>query len=172
MKKGDSLFQIIAATGHCLALTAALLFIASISTAIRSAHAVEELTYSPASEASPSLRLQLNEYLKENFKSDSSEYTLTSTDLNGDNLLEYILKRNNCGQYTNACTHLVIAEKQDELTLLSKIVAHRLMIGDGQSYGIKNLLAFNNPINAYIFDIYMWSPHEKMYILKPDKKRD
>ncbi len=172
MKKGVFLFHFIKATKLCSILTVALFFMALITSAIKPAHAIEELAYTPAKDSSPSLRLQLDVFLRGNFKSDSSEYTLTSTDLNGDNLLEHILKRNNCGQYTNVCTHLIIAEKIDKLTLLSKIDAHSLMIGDGKSYGIKNLLVFKNQTNAYNFDIYMWSPHEKMYILKPDKKRD
>ncbi len=134
--------------------------------------ALEDLSYTPASDGSPTLRLQLDDFLEKNFNSDSSRFVMSSTDLNGDNLLEYILKRKNCGQYTNICTYLIIAEKKEGLTLLSKISAHNLMVGDGKSYGIKNLLAFKNPSNAYDFDIYMWSPHEKMYILKPDKKRD
>lgn len=171
MKIEDSLYKI-TTTKLCSILTVTLVLVASITTNIKPSYAVEELAYTPAIDSSPSLRLQLDAFLKQYFNSDSSGYTLTSTDLNGDNLLEHILRRNNCGQYTNICTYLIIAEKKGELTLLSKIDTHRLVIGNDENHGIKNILAFNSQTNAYIFDIYVWSPHEKMYILKPDKKRD
>ena len=158
---------------RCVIITAALLLMVILLTSTeRPAFAIEELSYVPVNDIGPSLRLQLNAFLKQNFNSDSSDYVMAETDLNGDNLLEHILKRKNCGQYTNICTHLIIAEKEDELALLSKISAKHLMVGDDESYGIKNLLAFKNPTNDYDFDIYVWSPREKMYILGANEIRN
>ena len=170
MKKGSILFHTPAILKRCFVMGAAFLLLSI--TLITAANAVEELKFRPVIEAGASLRLELDPFLKQNFNSDSSDYLMADTDLNGDNLFEHILKRKNCGQYTNICTYLVIAEKGNDLALLSKISAQRLMVGDDKSYGIKNLLAFKNPTNAYDFDIYMWSPSEKMYILGADEIRN
>jgi|GEM_PF-3068931 len=172
MKKGIILSCITAIAKRCYTTTAALLTAALLTIPTQPSHAIEELKYTPANVTGPSFQLQLDNFLKENFNSNSSDYMIANTDLNGDNLLEHILKRNNCGQYTNICTHLVIAKTEDKVTLLSKINAHRLMVGDSEKYDIKNLLAFKNKTNAYNFDIYIWSPREKMYILEPRNKRD
>ena len=137
------------------------------------AYAIEEPRYTPAIEsAGPTLRLQLGKFLEQNYKSDIESYMIFDIDLNGDGLLEYILKRKNCGQYTKICTFLIIADRNDGLSLLSEINARHIMIGDGKSYGIKNILAFKNQINAYDFDIYMWSPREKMYTLNVGEIRN
>ncbi|MFP4098138.1 MAG: hypothetical protein ACLFP8_04415 [Alphaproteobacteria bacterium] len=135
--------------------------------------AVEELNYKPTTATiGASLKLQLDYLLKEKFNTESSDYLIADTDLNADNQPEYILKNKNCGQQAEQCPHLIIADMDNDLALLSEIKAKHLMIGNGKNYGISNILAFKNHINAYDFDIYMWSPQQKMYILEESKKRD
>lgn len=156
---------------RCFSKTTALFLLTNILF-ISPATALEELKYSSINDYSPSLYLQLESFLKKEFKSNASDYLIANTDLNGDNLDEHILKRKNCGKYTNICTFIIVVEKNGKPTLLSKINAQRLMVGNDENYGIKNLLAFKNPKNAYDFDIYMWSPDKKMYILAIGKTRN
>lgn len=140
---------------------------------IPSAKAFEELSYAPAKKTSgPSLYLQLKTLLKQKYKHDVADYLIAHTDLNADNLMEHIIKLKNCGKYTNICTYTVIIERNAKLDIISRINTNQLIVGDDQNYGIKNLLAFRNPKNAYDFDIYMWSPSEKTYILDAGKTRN
>ncbi len=121
---------------------------------------------------STSLRFQIDRFLAEHYKSDSSAYDIASTDLNKDGIFEHILRRKSCDTQKDACTHIIIAEKKDRILLLSKISARNLMIDSKFSYGIKNILAFKSEINDYDFDIYMWSPEQKLYIIAEQQTED
>tara|TARA_R110001592_G_scaffold16881_14_gene71715 strand:+ start:3332 stop:3814 length:483 start_codon:yes stop_codon:yes gene_type:complete len=134
------------------------------------AHAITPLKYSD--DISTSLRFQIDGFLKEQYNTDSSQFSIASFDLNGDGVQEHILRRKSCNLEENDCTHIIIAEKRDRILLLSKIRARRLMVDSKSSYGIKNLLAFKNELNDYNFDIYMWSPKEKLYIIVEQQTKD
>ncbi len=125
------------------------------------AYAVEPLQLKEIK--SPSLRLALNTFLKDS--SLPSDYLVAHTDLNKDGIDEHILKPKHCSDRSYNCQHIVIAEKEDHIVLLAKIRAREIMIATTYSYGIKDIMAFTNPVNEYNFDIYMWSPKEKTYIL-------
>ncbi|PCI56822.1 MAG: hypothetical protein COB36_00680 [Alphaproteobacteria bacterium] len=128
--------------------------------------AIEPLDYEK--KISPSLRYQIDLFLKETYDTTLSQYKIAGIDLNNDGINEHILKQRRCNVVTKQCTHLILAEKKNEILLLSKIKAYNLMIGGTNSYGIKDVLAFTNEINDYNFDIYMWSPSRKMYILRAE----
>lgn len=132
--------------------------------------ALEALKYE--NDLSTSLRFQIDQYLSEHYKSDSSAYDIARVDLNNDGIFERILRRKSCNTQKDACTHIIIAEKKDRILLLSKISAKNLMIDSKFSYGIKNILAFNSDINDYDFDIYMWSPKQKLYIMAEQQTED
>ncbi|MGH1404871.1 MAG: hypothetical protein ACRBDL_11585 [Alphaproteobacteria bacterium] len=131
----------------------------------QSVHAVQPLQYKEETK-SPSLKLSLNSFLKNNGNFPLSDYLIADTDLNKDGIDEYILRRKGCSDRDHSCRHLVFAEKQDTVILLTAINAREIMIATTYSYGIKDIMAFNNSINEYNFDIYMWSPKEKTYILE------
>ncbi len=130
--------------------------------------AVEQLNYKTSQSISPSLKYQIDSFLKQIYETDISLYNIASTDLNSDGIDEHILKRKSCDTSQNQCIHSIIAEKDGEIVLLSKIRAKNIIIGETSSYGIKDLLIFKNEINDYNFDIYMWSPSQKMYIMNSE----
>ncbi len=132
--------------------------------------ALEDLKYNH--KLSTSLQLQIDEFLEKQYKTNSSNYEVASVDLNNDGVLEYILRRKSCKRDNYECTHIIIAEKIDKILLLSKIGARKLMVDTSTSYGIKNLLVFKNINNDYNFDIYMWSPKKKMYIISEQHMKD
>ena len=131
-----------------------------------SARAVEQLNFSD--KISPSLKYQVNIFLEKTYKTDISLYNIAEIDLNNDGIDEHILKRKACNTKENQCIYSVIAEKGDEIILLAKIRARNIIAGETSSYGIKDILAFKNEINDYNFDIYMWSPSQKMYIINTE----
>lgn len=120
---------------------------------------------------SPSLTLQMNAFLQESYQVDSSLFDIAAADLNQDGVDEYILKRISCVHAGSVCSHMVLADQNNEMLLLSNIRARHLMVGATSSFGVKDLLAFENEINDYDFDIYMWSPAQKMYILKGENEQ-
>ncbi|PCI97172.1 MAG: hypothetical protein COB14_09385 [Alphaproteobacteria bacterium] len=130
------------------------------------AEALEPLDYNK--KISPSLGHQIDSFLEKTYDTNLSQYDVAGVDLNNDGIDEHILKQLLCNIQTKQCTHLILAEKQEDILLLSKIKAYNLMIGGTSSHGIKDVLAFNNKINDYNFDIYMWSPSQKMYILRAE----
>lgn len=117
---------------------------------------------------SPSLRLQIDVFLQGFYKTDSRNFDIASLDLNGDGVNEYILKRKTCAQAEAVCTHIVLADQKTKMHLLSSIRARHIMVGGTSNFGVNDLLVFENSVNEYDFDIYMWSPEQKMYILKPE----
>ncbi len=131
---------------------------------IPQASAVESLSYEK--QQSPLVTNLINNYLIKDYKTDISTFSIAEIDLNNDGIPEYILRQKKCGVAIRDCTHVILAQKNDEVLKLSEIRAQNLMVGGTFSYGIKDLLVFNDKINDYIFDIYVWSPKEKTYIMK------
>ncbi len=131
---------------------------------INTANAIEALNYNR--KISTSLKHQINLFLGNLYNNDISEYEISGIDLNGDGIDEHVLKSKKCDADNNQCNYLIIAEKRDEIILLSEIKAGNIIIGGTSSYGIKDILVFKNNINDYNFDIYIWSPEQKMYIMK------
>ncbi len=127
----------------------------------------EPLTYKTDYRAS--LRALLLDYFEQDEGSYKySDFSIAHIDLNNDGIDEHILKEKGCTEKKYDCLHLIMAEKTDNLILLGHINSRDLMIGQTYSHGIKDLLSFENPINEYKFNIYMWSPLQKKYIMSDE----
>ncbi len=131
------------------------------------ANAVEALNYNK--ELGITLEHQVNLFLNKNYNSNLSNYSIAAIDLNNDGLDEYVLREKRCIISKSQCYHLVIAENKNTIIELLKIKTQNIMIGETYSHGIKDLLVFKNQINDYDFDIYIWSPEQKMYIIKANE---
>ncbi len=138
----------------------------ALSVAPYSAGAVEQLDYSK--QISPSLKYQIGLFLEQIYDTDIDIYNIAKVDLNSDGLDEHILKRKSCDDSKALCIHSIIAEKNGELILLSKIMARNIVLANTYSHGIKDILVFKNEINDYNFNIYVWSPSQKMYIMNDE----
>lgn len=115
------------------------------------------------------LRVLLVDFLKtheDRYK--TADFLVAHIDLNNDGIDEHILRRKNCSDRNYECLHLIIAEKPETLILLGRINSREIMIGQSYSHGIKDLLAFQNHVNEYKFNIYMWSPRQKKYIMSDE----
>lgn len=140
-----------------------LLTLLSVFLLPRHAFALEALKFKE--DYSTTLKFQIDQFLQDELGTSASHYVMADVDLNGDGIDEHILKRKSCKTSVSTCTFIIIAEKDDRILLLSKISAKNLMVDGKVTYGIKNLLAFNSDRNDYKYDIYMWSPKEKLYIM-------
>lgn len=138
------------------------LIVLSLAT-IKTGYAIEPLSYKE--DISPSLKVALEAYLKDELKTDISLYKFAPTDLNSDGIDEYILKSKQCTEIENICKYLIIAEKKENILLLLQNNVKDIMLAGTSSHGVKDILVFQNTKNDFNFDIYMWSPQEKKYIL-------
>lgn len=130
----------------------------------KDARAIEPLLFHES--PTPYAHVKISKFLHDIFQTEVSDYKVAEIDLNGDGNKEFILKRKYCAGTNTTCIHLVLAQKKDEIVMLSNIPAKNLMIAGTKTFGIKDILAFKNEINQYDFDIYIWSPGEKKYIVK------
>ena len=112
---------------------------------------------------------KIDAFLSDRYQTEIASYNIATADLNNDGLDEYILKQLDCTQAQAFCNYIVLAEKNNEIIELSNIKAKNILISGTYTYGIKDILAFQNTINDYDFDIYMWSSKEKMYIIKKNE---
>ncbi|MGH1455228.1 MAG: hypothetical protein ACRBDI_00440 [Alphaproteobacteria bacterium] len=114
----------------------------------------------------------LNLYLQTTYKTKTSEYIIAQTDLNSDDINEYILKRAYCQkEKMPSCNHIIIAKTPHSFATIGNVRAHKIVISTTQTQNIRDILAFNDELNDYNFDIYMWSSDKNMYILKPNKTK-
>ncbi len=144
---------------------ALFLIVLSMAT-IKPCYAIEPLSYKD--DISPSLKVTLGAYLKDQLKTDISLYTFAPTDLNSDGQDEYILKSKQCTEIENICKYLIFAEKKENILLLLQNDVKDIMLAGTSSHGVKDILVFQNEKNDFNFDIYMWSPREKKYILSKE----
>ena len=126
--------------------------------------AVEPLSYHQT--PTPYVRVKVTDFLQETYETKVTDYVIAEVDLNNDGDKEFILKRKFCANQNTPCIHLILAKVKEEIVLLSNIKAKNLMIAGTKTFGIKDILAFKDEINQYNFDIYIWSPGEKKYIVK------
>lgn len=128
------------------------------------AYAMAELEFTRT--LPPHISIKLNFFLSQNFNTTVRDYEFSRVDLNNDNNDEYILRRTYCVEKELfACNYTIIGETKNNFVSLGQVRAKKLVISTTKTHHIKDILAFKNQLNDYDFDIYMWSPKEKMYIL-------
>lgn len=126
-----------------------------------SAAAAERLDYAPPG---PSATVALHAYLADQGKT-LDRYYVAATDLNKDNLNEYILKPKACG--AAACDYTVLAALSGgTLHEIGALRGRSLMLGNAYAHGVRNLMIFTTPGNDYAYTLYKWYPQENRY----DKK--
>lgn len=144
----------------CLALLLSVFF---ASAPLAQAYALEDFVFN--NKLGASTRLLLSDYLHKEFKKSLIEYEVASADLNGDQIEEYIARNSDCRVNQSSCQYLFFAQKEDRLLLLSRIRARYVMLGEGTTHGIRDLLAFRSHLNDYEYDTYSWDVEVGDYIL-------
>lgn len=119
----------------------------------------------------PSQRLQLHigAFLQ---TSDStlSAPVYAGTDLNKDGLKEYIVRDAACESGEAFCTYLIFADDGAGVLELGRVEARRLMLGNGYTAGVRDLLAAENPANDFEYQLYVWEPRQSRYTIKAEGK--
>jgi hypothetical protein len=109
----------------------------------------------PVSEPS---KILINQYLG----ADQDRFDIAPADLNEDGLYEFILKSRACSE-DGVCLYKILATSDGGPVEVSVIKAVRLELGQGYTYGIRNLVAHSNPDNDFARDIYAWDSAASRY---------
>ncbi len=145
-----------------------LLFIILLTCPPLTAHAFEALRFNE--KINTTTEAAIDSFLNQKFETRIKEYSLAATDLNNDDINEYILKRKYCEiKKLPTCNHIILAKTSDKFRVIGNIRARKITISTETTKNIRNILAFSDELNDYIFNIYMWSPKKNMYILKTEQ---
>jgi hypothetical protein len=128
------------------------------------AYAAETLLFD--SKIGPSSQIALSSYSLETAKSDLSRYDFAQADLNGDGINEFILRDKVCSKGQNVCDYNVWAETEKGVISLGSVPAKTILLGNEQTHGIRNLLAFDNASNDFDYTLYVWQPAKALYVKK------
>lgn len=128
------------------------------------AHATETLNYNHT----PSVVsiMNIDSFLESYKKGTHADYDIAAADLNGDGLMEFILRSRPCPSEVKTCTHMILAENKNKIYILGIISAHKLMLSRTFTHAIQDFLAFQSDNNDYEYERYIWSPSDAHYILE------
>ncbi|MCB1681688.1 MAG: hypothetical protein H6858_03015 [Rhodospirillales bacterium] len=132
--------------------------------AAQTAYGMEMLNFEK--QISPTALILMSNYVQKNLEMNMENFKAVEIDLNRDGLNEYIIRQKKCYGGEQACTYYILAESRGNMVLLGKIRARNLALGGSYTYGVQDILAFQSNNNDYEYDIFIWDPPSKMYILK------
>lgn len=130
----------------------------------RNAQAIEILDFEKP--VPPTAQLLISAFVTANLGMNMENYQTAEMDLNRDGLNEYILRQKKCYGKEKLCTFLILAESRGNIVLLGKFSARNLALANSYTSGVQDILAFQSNNNDYGYDIFIWDPPSKMYILK------
>jgi hypothetical protein len=122
------------------------------------ANAREMLVYTPPSDDFRD-RIIVG-YIQKNYPDIPAPLTFARTDLNGDGVPEYLAT-----SAKNPSKHVILGLRRRQVTEMGKMTAQKLEISDKKTYGVRDLLVYNQPRNDFFFELWVWRGN--MYGLKP-----
>lgn len=131
----------------CLALT---LFSAS------TAHANETLRFR---EASTYKENQILAHAKSQI--DSQDLILSSFDLNSDFIDEYVVRTQN--KQKQLYSYAILAFENNKPTIIGRFNAFNLLVSPKKTYGINNIIVYNDLNNDFRTFTSAWNPYEFSY---------
>lgn len=130
----------------------------------KAAFAFEPLAFGASS--FPLLSKQrISAWLEANTGLPVDQYSVAPEDLNRDGIAEYILKPLKCYDSNGFCPFLILADTSAGIITLGTISAKSLALGDSYHGGVQDILAFRSNNNDYEYDIFVWDPPGKSYIV-------
>lgn len=80
---------------------------------------------------------------------------IAKIDLNNDLIDEYIVR--SCDN-KSFCNHTIIAFKEFKPLKIGKFQAHKIVISHEKTYGIHDLIVYNQQYNDFAFETAIWNP--------------
>lgn len=138
-------------------LVSILLLFASLC-ASNNASAFSSLRFAPA--ASYKEKGVIN-FVKEHNDAPDVEYLLAPIDLNNDAIDEYVIKPKSMKDCPTRplCSYQIIAHQNHMPILIGQFDAHKMRIGDKKTYGIRQVILYNEPHNDFKTATALWNPY-------------
>lgn len=114
------------------------------------AHAQQPLTY-----YTPETRRE-----KQAILLNDNKGFIAKADLNNDLIDEYIVR--DC-EGTDFCQHFIIAFKEFKPIKIGEFNAHKIVVSDKKTYGIQQLIVYNQQYNDFAFNTAIWNPFNFSY---------
>ena len=92
----------------------------------------------------------------------STNADIAQVDLNNDDMYEYIVKNTRCTP-AKGCDYRVIAQSNDDFTLIGKFSGKNISISDKQTHGIRDILVYNQNLNDYQHNTLKWDMQNMQY---------
>lgn len=102
------------------------------------------------------------------FDEDRGNIDIAKADLNDDGVYEYIAKPRICDKGNNFCEFNILAESNYEIVELGTIKARSIQIDSDYSFGVRNIKAFDNPLNDFDYSLYIWEAGASRYMIKSE----
>lgn len=105
------------------------------------------------------------EFISKNQQEASSVYEIAKIDLNDDLIDEYVIKpkgRDKCTQ-ANLCTYTLVALQDYSPIKIGEFNAHKLLILDKKTYGIRDIIVYNDSYNDFKNITARWNPFTFSY---------
>lgn len=100
-------------------------------------------------------------FVKEHNDALGVEYLLAPIDLNNDAIDEYIIKPKSMKDCPARplCSYQIIAHQNHKPILIGQFDAHKVRIGDKKTYGIRQVILYNEPHNDFKTATALWNPY-------------
>lgn len=106
---------------------------------------------------------RITDYVSEQIDVTLNFANIASKDLNDDVIDEFILQYD-CGS-NNLCRHVIVALEELEPVIIGQFDAHKILISNKKTYGIRDLVVYNNVHNDFQNQIARWNPFSFTYQL-------
>jgi len=108
---------------------------------------------------------QITSFVSKNTNIDVSSFILAPIDLNEDAIDEYIVKPNSRRLCNDSlfCKHHIIALQDREPIQIGQFDAHKVLISNKNTYGIRDIIIYNNQYNDFKSEIASWSPSKFLF---------
>ncbi|MCC6598172.1 MAG: hypothetical protein IT559_05240 [Alphaproteobacteria bacterium] len=134
---------------------------------MRTAEAAERLIY--PENISPHASQSLAAYTSKDSALQHRDLRIAQADLNRDGIGEYILHSKDCDTSKLKCLYYILAQTPRGIISLGTIPGKELLLGDGFSYGVRDIIAFENKLNDYEQTLYVWRPEKSSYRKKDEQ---
>lgn len=132
---------------------------------VKSARAAEPLIF----DGKPlfSAKINVSKYLAENKDTNITNPLIAQADLNDDGIAEIIVRDAGCAP-VRLCEHLILADTDSGIVRLGRIEARQILLANGYSHGVRDLMAAQNPANDFDQRRYVWEPLQSRYTMAGD----
>lgn len=101
-------------------------------------------------------------------KTPQTPYLVAQNDLNDDAINEYILRPESTNFCPNAplCSHMIVAFENYQPILIGQFDAHKILLSSKKTYGIRDVIVYNQSHNDFKTTTATWDPFSFRYKLR------